>query len=302
MMGQYANMHLDDLIQKVLDESGYMKELETDKKTESESRIENLKEFIGVARDFEKTEADTSMEAFLSQLSLVSDIDTADMDDDRVTLMTLHSAKGLEFPIVFLIGMEEGLFPHARTLLEPKEIEEERRTCYVGITRAERKLYLTRANQRTIYGRTNAYPPSRFLAEIPEEYLDGMAQHSSFDEDDTPIGSYAFRPAAHQMGQGVSFSGKPMSAYEAMQSLRQSQAGGALSPMSRAANVPPASGVIRPDTSVIWKAGDKARHGKWGIGTVVSVKGSGEEAELKIAFPGQGVKGFMQKYAPIEKA
>lgn len=298
-MGYQANMHLDDLIEKVLDESGYLAELKAENKPESESRIENLKEFIGVARDFEKTEANANLETFLSQLSLVSDIDNADIEDDRVTLMTLHSAKGLEFPVVFMIGMEEGLFPHSRTLMDDNEIEEERRTCYVGITRAQRKLYLTNARQRTIYGKTNAFPPSRFLQEIPDDYVErlvpranayGFANANHYGAQQQS-GFMSFRPSASQMGNGVHFNGKPQSALEAMAALQKKNV-----------NVQPSGGVIRPDTSIQWKVGDKARHGKWGVGTVVSVKGSGEEVELKIAFPGQGVKGLMQKYAPITKA
>lgn len=298
-MGYQANMHLDDLIQKVLDESGYLAELKAENKPENESRIENLREFIGVARDFEKSEETPNLETFLSQLSLVSDIDNAEMEDDRVTLMTLHSAKGLEFPIVFMIGMEEGLFPHSRTLMDDNEIEEERRTCYVGITRAQRKLYLTNARQRTIYGKTNAFPPSRFLAEIPEDYVERLVPRANafgFANADhygaqQRNGFMSFQPGPNQMGHGVSFSGKPQSAMEAMNALGQKNI-----------SVQPQAGIIRPDTSVKWKVGDKAQHGKWGIGTVVSVKGQDEEVELKIAFPGQGVKGLMQKYAPITKA
>ncbi|WP_033169236.1 DNA helicase PcrA [Selenomonas sp. ND2010] len=298
-MGYQANMHLDDLIDKVLEESGYLAELKSENKPENESRIENLREFIGVAKDFEKTEANPNLETFLSQLSLVSDIDNADMEEDRVTLMTLHSAKGLEFPIVFMIGMEEGLFPHSRTLMDENEIEEERRTCYVGITRAERKLYLTNARQRTIYGKTNAFPPSRFLQEIPDDYVErlvpranayGFANANHYGAQQQS-GFMSFRPSASQMGNGVHFNGKPQSALEAMAALQKKNV-----------NTQPSGGVIRPDTSIQWKVGDKARHGKWGVGTVVSVKGSGEEVELKIAFPGQGVKGLMQKYAPITKA
>ena len=298
-MGYQANMHLDDLIQKVLDESCYLAELKAENKPENESRIENLREFIGVARDFEKSEETPNLETFLSQLSLVSDIDNAEMEDDRVTLMTLHSAKGLEFPIVFMIGMEEGLFPHSRTLMDDNEIEEERRTCYVGITRAQRKLYLTNARQRTIYGKTNAFPPSRFLAEIPEDYVERLVPRANafgFANADhygaqQRNGFMSFQPGPNQMGHGVSFSGKPQSAMEAMNALGQKNI-----------SVQPQAGIIRPDTSVKWKVGDKAQHGKWGIGTVVSVKGQDEEVELKIAFPGQGVKGLMQKYAPITKA
>ena len=298
-MGCYANLHIDDLIEKVLDESGYLRELKEENKPENESRIENLKEFIGVARDFEKSEENPTLEDFLATLSLVSDIDNAEIEDDRVTLMTLHAAKGLEFPTVFMIGMEEGLFPHSRTLMDENEIEEERRTCYVGITRAERKLYLTCARQRTIYGKTSPAIRSRFLGEIPEEYTEplvprantyGFANANTYGAQQRS-GSMTFRPSARQMGaQPAAFTDKAKSALEVMNSLQK-----------RSVNVQPKTGIIRPDTSVQWKVGDKAQHGKWGIGTVVSVKGEGEEVELKIAFPGQGVKGLMQKYAPISK-
>ena len=298
-MGYQANMHIDDLIEKVLEESGYLRELKEENKPENESRIENLKEFIGVARDFEKSEENPTLENFLATLSLVSDIDNAELEDDRVTLMTLHAAKGLEFPTVFMIGMEEGLFPHSRTLMDENEIEEERRTCYVGITRAERKLYLTCARQRTIYGKTSPAVRSRFLGEIPEEYTEslipransyGFANANHYGPQQRS-GTMTFRPSASQMGRNPApFTDKAKSAFEVLNSMQK-----------RSVNVQPQTGVIRPDTSVEWKVGDKARHGKWGVGTVVSVKGEGEEVELKIAFPGQGVKGLMQKYAPISK-
>ena len=297
-MGYQSNMRIDDLIEKVLEESGYLRELQEEKKPENESRIENLKEFVGVARDFQKTEDNPNLENFLSTLSLVSDIDNAELEDDRITLMTLHSAKGLEFPTVFMVGMEEGLFPHSRTLMDENEIEEERRTCYVGITRAQRKLYLTCAQQRTIYGKTSMSTPSRFLEEIPEEYTErlvprvnayGFANANHYGAQQRS-GTMTFRPSANQMGSGTNFSDKAKSALEVMNAMQK-----------RGVNVQPKTGVIRPDTSVKWKVGDKAQHGKWGVGTVVSVKGEGEEVELKIAFPGQGVKGLMQKYAPISK-
>ena len=298
-MGYQANMHIDDLIEKVLEESGYLRELKEENKPENESRIENLKEFIGVARDFEKSEENPTLENFLATLSLVSDIDNAELEDDRVTLMTLHAAKGLEFPTVFMIGMEEGLFPHSRTLMDENEIEEERRTCYVGITRAERKLYLTCARQRTIYGKTSPAVRSRFLGEIPEEYTEslipransyGFANANHYGTQPRS-GTMTFRPSASQMGRNpAAFTDKAKSAFEVLNSMQK-----------RSVNVQPQTGVIRPDTSVEWKVGDKAQHGKWGVGTVVSVKGEGEEVELKIAFPGQGVKGLMQKYAPISK-
>jgi DNA helicase-2/ATP-dependent DNA helicase PcrA len=301
-------MDLPDFVEHVLQESGYLTELEADKKPESKTRIENLKEFVGVAKDFVKSTDDTpNLENFLSQISLVSDIDNADIEDDRITLMTFHSAKGLEFPIVFMAGMEEGIFPHARTLMEPDELEEERRTCYVGITRAQRKLYLTYAKMRTLYGRTNANPPSRFLEEIPDEYMERLvARSNGYGFATMPSGAFkasapdamAFHPTARQMGQhnGTHFTGQPQSAYAVLQGLHQKKT-------AAAADIAVGSSApIRPDMDVSWSVGDKAKHGKWGIGTVVSVKGTGEETELKIAFPGQGVKGLMQKYAPITKA
>lgn len=310
MMDYQMNMSLADFIERVIEDSGYLAELKADDDPQSESRIENLKEFVGVAREFEKTEERPTLEDFLARLSLVSDIDNADMEEDRVTLMTLHSAKGLEFPIVFLIGMEEGMFPHSRTLMDESEIEEERRTCYVGITRAERKLYLTNARCRTIYGRTNAFPPSRFLAEIPEEYKETLVPRAnafgfaSAGNMNAQRDRGMFVPGAQQFGTGgARFTGKPQSAFEVMQAMG-SRGAGATATTARPGvrvNPAPAAGVVRPDTSVKWKVGDKAQHGKWGIGTVVSVKGEGEEVELKIAFPDQGVKGLMQKYAPITK-
>ena len=300
-MAIQSNLSMDQLIERVMKESGYQRELEEDKKPEAKDRLENLKEFVGMAKEFMKNEEQPTLENFLAQLSLVSDIDNADMEDDRVTLMTLHAAKGLEFPIVFMAGMEEGIFPHSRTLMDNHQIEEERRTCYVGITRAERKLYMTYAKTRTLYGRTNGNPPSRFLAEIPKEYLEelvprrnayGFANANSYGAQQRQ-GVMTFRNSSGRgfgSARGTHFTGRPQSALEAMQSLAQRQV-----------NQKPAPGVIRPDLTVEWRVGDKAKHGKWGIGTVVSVKGKGEEVELKIAFPDQGVKGLMQKYAPIEK-
>ena len=303
LLGVMDQLPLAEFIERMLKDSGYLAELEREPKPENESRVENLKEFIGVAKDFEKSGEIPNVENFLSHISLISDIDSADIELDRVTLMTLHSAKGLEFPIVFMAGMEEGLFPHARTLMEPDEMEEERRTCYVGITRAQRKLYMTYARSRMIYGRTTTYLPSRFLAEIPDEYIErlvvransyGFANSSVVDQRGYGGGA-SFRPSARQMGSGASGAGQghPQSALQALNAMRERTAAGM--------PIVQADGVIRPDMDVVWKPGDKARHGKWGVGTVVSVKGSGEEVELKIAFPGQGVKGLMQKYAPIAK-
>lgn len=276
MMAYQNNLSVMELIECVMKESGYIAELEADKKPENETRLENLKELLSVAKDFAKTEDTPNLENFLSQVALVSDIDHADLEDERVTMMTLHSAKGLEFPIVFMTGMEEGLFPHSRTLMNESEIEEERRTCYVGITRARRKLYLTNAKIRTIYGRSVCYPQSRFLSELPEETLERLVVRAN---------NYGFASSGNnQIGFSSSF--RPTNQMQTAKPILQAPAG---------------SG-IKPDSDINWHVGDKAKHGKWGIGTIVSVKGSGEEVELQIAFPDQGIKALMQKYAPISKA
>ena len=280
LMAYQDNLSVRDIADHVMNESGYVAELESSKKPEDEARLENLREFLSVAKDFEKGDEVPNLENFLSHLALVSDIDNAELEDEKVTFMTLHSAKGLEFPIVFMTGMEEGLFPHSRTLMNEDELEEERRTCYVGITRAERKLYMTYARNRMIFGRTVSYPQSRFLLEIPEEYMERLIVRQN---------AYGFANSSvvQQRGYGSAF--RPSIQQNAgTNNFKPAAAGGVAS-------------VIQPDLSVKWQVGDKAQHGKWGIGTVVSVRGQGEEIELKIAFPGQGIKGLMQKYAPIAK-
>ncbi|HWR31832.1 MAG TPA: 3'-5' exonuclease, partial [Negativicutes bacterium] len=260
-----------DLITRVMKESGYVTELEQEGTPEAQSRVENLQELLTVAREF-VTEADDedSLEAFLNHVALVADIDSADLETDRVTMMTLHSAKGLEFPTVFLIGMEEGLFPHFRTLNSEEEMEEERRLCYVGITRAQRNVFLTRAQSRMIYGEVQANRPSRFLSEIPETLLESKQKRTA-------------KPAPSQQ-----LHLPPRQSVPAASLLRP---------------ITPSKPVASPTAgaSMAWKVGDKAAHGKWGIGTVVEVKGAGDDQEVKIAFPDQGIKSLSVKFAPIQK-
>lgn len=284
MVNYMSNHSVHDVIQEVMEKSGYIADLEKEKTVENQTRLDNIKELLSVARDFEETNEDISLENFLSNVALVSDIDNADIKDDSVTLMTMHSAKGLEFPVVFIAGMEEGLFPHSRTLMNETEIEEERRTCYVGITRAERKLYLTNAESRMMYGRTVNYAPSRFLEEIPAQYINEIKAK--------PIDEFGFGRANARSGYnhnsgGTIYGGSFTKSHTSLS--------------DRVKYTKPASSTVRPDMSIEWKVGDKAKHAKWGIGTIVSVKGSGEEVELKIAFQGQGIKALMQKYAPISK-
>lgn len=177
-----------DMVEQVLERSGYEEMLKNERSIESESRLENLEEFKTVTKEFEKNSEDKTVIAFLTDLALIADIDQMDDleegSEDKVTLMTLHAAKGLEFPVVFLIGMEETVFPHSRAMFDDEELEEERRLAYVGITRAEKELYLTHAAMRTLYGRTTMNPISRFINEIPEELIEGME-----DEKESMFGS-----------------------------------------------------------------------------------------------------------------
>lgn len=257
-------LSVTELVEEILEKSGYIEMLKAEKSLEAESRLENLEEFLSVTKNFEQTNEDKSLIAFLTDLALVSDIDQIDKEDekDAVVLMTLHAAKGLEFPVVFLIGMEEGVFPHSRSLMEEAEMEEERRLAYVGITRAEEELYLTNAQLRTLFGRTNVNPPSRFIDEIPEDLIEHVNERRSVrgNYQTKTVQQPAFKKVAH---------------------------------------VPSATG----GESLEWKVGDKAEHKKWGMGTVVQVKGEGENLELDIAFPNPvGIKRLLAKFAPITKA
>jgi DNA helicase II / ATP-dependent DNA helicase PcrA len=258
-------LSVTELVEEVLEKTGYRDMLKAEKSIESESRLENIDEFLSVTKSFEDGSEDKSLVAFLTDLALVADIDKLDDDGektDTIVLMTLHSAKGLEFPVVFLMGLEEGVFPHSRSLMEEAEMEEERRLAYVGITRAEEELYITNAQMRTLFGRTNMNPPSRFIKEIPENLLAGVEPKkkktvSPFDTPSRP----AVRPAVR----------RPVATSTGGEELG-------------------------------WKVGDKAQHGKWGVGTVVSVKGEGESMELDIAFPSPiGIKRLLAKFAPIQK-
>lgn len=264
-----------ELTKEVLDRSGYLEDLKIQNTLEAQARIENLEEFLTVTQEFDKQfeqqneeDADAPEEkltVFLNDLALVSDIDNLEEDASQVTLMTLHAAKGLEFPVVFLIGLEEGVFPLSRALMEESELEEERRLAYVGITRAEEALYLTNAFSRTLYGRTQYNRPSRFVEEIDQELLEieGM------------------RPTPKKT---------PVFAKKTAYSYKQPET----------AVVPSKSATGGENNS--WKSGDKVKHKKWGLGTVVRVSGTSKDLELDVAFPSQGVKRLLAAFAPIEKA
>lgn len=277
-------LSVTELVEELLEKTGYRDMLKNDKSLEAEARLENINEFLSVTKEFEKNNDDKSLIAFLTDLALVADIDKVDDEDvteqEKALLMTLHSAKGLEFPYVFLIGLEEGVFPHSRALMEEVEMEEERRLAYVGITRAEQQLYLTRARMRTLYGRTNMNPASRFLGEIPEDLLDSLKETKS---EPTPPWMKTSRSSSSGFGSapqgGRPAPQKPGAARTTQRTMTTTTGG----------------------DSFAWAVGDKASHKKWGVGTVVSMKGEGENVELDIAFPQVGVKRLFAKFAPITK-
>ncbi|MDB7511790.1 DNA helicase PcrA [Enterococcus faecium] len=265
-----------ELTKEVLDRSGYLEDLKIQNTLEAQARIENLEEFLTVTQEFDKQfeqqneeDADAPEEkltVFLNDLALVSDIDNLEEDASQVTLMTLHAAKGLEFPVVFLIGLEEGVFPLSRALMEESELEEERRLAYVGITRAEEALYLTNAFSRTLYGRTQYNRPSRFVEEIDQELLEIEGMRPTPKK--TPV--FAKKTAAYSYKQ----------------------------PETAVVSSKSATGGEKNS----WKPGDKVKHKKWGLGTVVRVSGTSKDLELDVAFPSQGVKRLLAAFAPIEKA
>ncbi|BBB92374.1 MAG TPA: DNA helicase PcrA [Methylomusa anaerophila] len=277
LMSYQNTMLVAEIVEKVMKETGYLAELENEDTPQAEARIENLKEFISVAKEFAGSEVENNLENFLSHVALVTDADTAQTGDERVTLMTLHSAKGLEFPIVFLAGLEEGIFPHVRTMMDEGDVEEERRLCYVGITRARRKLYVSYARQRMIYGNTVTYSPSRFLAEIPSHLMERFAPaRPAFPAYQRPTQSnYQLNPTA-----GVSRAPHKKPELTVLKS--------------------PVPSPARP-REMNWKAGEKVYHAKWGNGTIVEVKGKGASQELKIAFPNQGIKQLLAQIAPISR-
>ena len=250
-----------DILESILDRTGYLAQLEESTDPQDQARAENIGELLSVAKDFQDTNPSGTVEDFLEQVALVNDVDSFEQEESKVTLMTLHAAKGLEFPIVFLGGLEEGLFPHSRTLMNPEEIEEERRLAYVGITRAEKELYISNATTRTVFGRTSSYLPSRFIDEIPEELVDGLRAKRKVPDD-----------IKRHVPQHMSVTSRPVT-----------------------------KPIVRNEVIADWKIGDTAIHSKWGNGKVINVAGEGAGMKLTIEFPTQGVRVVMAKFAPVKK-
>ena len=240
------------MVEAAATESGYLLELEAERTVEAEGRIENLRELGGVAAEFEQRSPDGSLAEFLEQVSLVSEQDEYDEESGSVTLMTLHNAKGLEFPVVFIIGLEDGVFPHYRSMGDPAHLEEERRLMYVGVTRARERLYMTYAWSRTLFGSTSYSPPSRFLGEIPTELVRALEE-----------------------GELVVADGASVSPIRAAVEGRR--------------EIPQIS------------AGDTVLHDKWGEGVVLTVNGSGTDAEATVRFEDAGEKRLLVAYAPLRK-
>ena len=303
----FANMLLDlrerlddytvtELVEAVLEKTGYAATLAAQATLESQARIENIEEFLSVTKNFDESPDNPVDESgldrisrFLNDLALIADTDDGEQESSEVTLMTLHAAKGLEFPVVFLVGMEENVFPLSRASEDEDELEEERRLAYVGITRAEKILYLTNANSRLLYGRTNYNQPTRFLREISSDLLDyqGLARpaNSSFKV------SYTNSDTS-QFGQGMSLA-------QALQERKRQAAPSSISTGSLPFGKSGQSQPSKPE--VAWAIGDIVHHKKWGDGTVLAVSGSGNSQELKINFPEVGLKKVLASIAPIEK-
>ncbi|KTD83763.1 DNA helicase PcrA [Paenibacillus etheri] len=300
-------LSVTELTEKILEMSQYRLELQNENTLESRSRLENIDEFLSVTMEFEKNNEDKSLVSFLTDLALIADIDSVNDDEedrsDAVVLMTMHSAKGLEFPTVFIVGMEEGVFPHSRAFQDNDELEEERRLAYVGITRAEKQLFLSCARMRTLFGRTTANQPSRFIEEIPEDLKEDTAKtQDRFQRGGSEVGG-AYGGRGFSGGSRGNFGGRSGAA-----GAVPIGSGSTASAATSKSSVTVTSGGAQRATGSgaaaagEYKAGDKVSHGKWGTGTVVAVKGTGNDTELQIAFPAPvGVKRLLAGFAPITK-
>ena len=281
-------MLISELTKEVLNKTGYMKALELENTAQAESRIENLNEFLTVAMEFEEENAENSLAEFLESITLSSDIDGMEDKEDSVTLMTLHSAKGLEFPVVFLVGMEEGLFPSYRSIGEQREIEEERRLCYVGITRAKEYLFLTCAKQRTIFGSTSLNKISRFLEEIPKELLEGVEKlekpHKLKENTEWTYGNNSNKKAISFVIAGSNTNKpQPNFAFRTAESFLNN------------INTKP----IGVNLSK-YKIGQTIYHKKFGEGIITEIAEEGDDLKIDISFEKVGHKRLMAKYANLE--
>ena len=307
-VGAFSPTSTADILKFLIDRTGYIKQLEEEDTPEAYSRVENLRELVNAAMD--SWDRGETLAQFLDHAALVSDADAYD-EKAQITLMTLHAAKGLEFPLVFLCGLEEGLFPHSRTFLHPDDIEEERRLCYVGMTRAMDSLILTRAAYRRRYGTDmpEASVPSRFLEEVPTQLLEelGTRKKSSRPNVLAPQGHYSRAPvpaphyAYEDEDQSVSWSGQKRGGssylgprYNSIENIAEFFA--SRGKKFKIPRVP----VEEPKGRRGFRPGQRVRHPKYGEGTVYQREGDGEEAKITVQFPRFGLKKLVEKYAQLE--
>ena len=300
LRGMQNDVLISELIKETLNKTGYTKALENENSIEAENRIENLEEFLTVAIEFEEQAAENTLSEFLESITLSSDIDNLEESEDCVTLMTLHSAKGLEFPVVFLVGMEEGIFPGYKSIGEPKELEEDRRLCYVGITRAKNYLYFTCAKHRTIFGSTSYNAMSRFIEEIPEEYLEGLEEIQNENKETSYNNPYSWEYGRTKTN---------VTSYK-MDSEKQGEINTAINKtknntynfrtaesfLSSLTNKPKEKEI---DLSV-YEAGKRVYHKKFGEGTINYVEQEGDDLKVDITFDKVGHKRLMAKFAGLE--
>ena len=298
------DLKLSELIKETLKKTGYTKALENENTIEAENRIENLDEFLTVAIEFEEESAENHLSDFLEGITLSSDIDNMEETEETVTLMTLHSAKGLEFPVVFLVGMEEGIFPGYKSISEPQELEEERRLCYVGITRAKENLYLTCSKQRTIFGSTSCNPVSRFLKEIPSDLLDGYEEAFGDNSKETSSNNSIFGDSKYSWTYGSKNNGNiktyKVDTKEPTIAASSTNTGFAFRSAESFLNSlnKKATGT-NVDLSQ-YQAGVRIFHKKFGEGTISKVEPEGDDLKVDIQFDKVGHKRLMAKFANLE--
>ena len=316
LKSKIEELSVSELIKQTLKKTGYTKALEDENTIEAENRIENLEEFLTVAMEFEEEFAENGLREFLEGITLSSDLDNMEENEESVTLMTLHSAKGLEFPVVFLVGMEEGIFPGYKSISEPRELEEERRLCYVGITRAKNYLFLTCSKQRTIFGSTSYNPVSRFIKEIPEDLLegyqdvfgdiDGKTNKDRMFEDSPYSWSYGSRNSGNIKTYKIDPQKEPVVAASISSVGDTKKSNTANGFMFRTAEsfLNNLNNIGKKSTQQVdlskYEAGIRVYHKKFGEGTINSVEPEGEDLKVDINFDKVGHKRLMAKFANLE--
>ena len=292
-----GELTVEELIKKILKDTGYRKDLEVEDTEESRERLENLDELISKAASYGETSEHPTLSGFLEEVALIADIDTVDDGDDRVLLMTLHSAKGLEFPVVFMAGMEEGLFPSGMSIRAEnpdEEIEEERRLCYVGITRAKEELIMTAAYARMVRGEYEPHPVSRFVREISRDSLDQPRAAAPKPAVSAPKGGLG--PDMRAAINKSAYAPKPQTDYKEQGSNGSATYSSYNNPYRKRTPAPAANSVLS------YGVGDKVRHKKFGLGTVTNIRDGGRDYEVTVDFPAWGEKKMFAAFAKLEKA